>query len=143
NARIALANFLFARHCGGQFLLRLDDTDRERSRLEFAEAIKNDLSWLGIGWDEALQQSDRLGRYEAAAERLKRAGRLYPCFESEEELRAKREMRIRRGRPPVYERAMLNLTADQRAAAEAGGKRPYWRFLLSERTVSWRDLVSG
>src|SRR5947209_13240357 len=86
NARIALANFLFARHCGGQFLLRLDDTDRERSRLEFAEAIKNDLSWLGIGWDEALQQSDRLGRYEAAAERLKRAGRLYPCFESEEEL---------------------------------------------------------
>lgn len=143
NARVALANFLFAHHSGGQFLLRFDDTDRERSKPELAHAIRSDLGWLGISWAEEFHQSDRLERYEDAAERLRRAGRLYPCFESEEELRVKREMRIRRGKPPVYDRAMLNLTVEQRAAAEAGGKRPYWRFLLSDRTVAWQDLVGG
>ena len=115
----------------------------ERSKPELADAIRSDLGWLGISWAEEFHQSDRLERYEDAAERLRRAGRLYPCFESEEELRVKREMRIRRGKPPVYDRAMLNLTVEQRAAAEAGGKRPYWRFLLSDRTVAWQDLVGG
>ena len=143
NARIALANHLFARRHGGRFLLRLDDTDRERSKPEYAVAIEQDLRWLGIAWDEFVRQSDRLDRYAEAAAALKRAGRLYPCFESEEELRAKREARLRRGKTPVYDRAMLRLTQDQRAAAEAGGKRPYWRFLLSERTVEWTDLVLG
>ena len=143
NARIAIANFLFARHLGGRFLLRLDDTDRERSKPELADAIQHDLQWLGVTWDELLRQSDRLDRYAEAAERLKRSGRLYPCFESEEELRAKRKTRIRRGQPPVYDRAMLKLTPEQRAAAEAGGKRPYWRFLLSGDTVAWPDLVLG
>jgi len=143
NARIALANFLFARRHGGQFLLRLDDTDAERSRPEHAAAIAQDLLWLGITWDGQFRQSDRMDSYAAAAERLKQAGRLYPCFESEEELRAKREQRIKRGRAPVYDRAMLKLTADQRASAEAGGKRPYWRFLLSETTIGWDDLVLG
>jgi glutamyl-tRNA synthetase len=143
NARIALANFLFARRHGGEFLLRLDDTDAERSRPEHAAAIAQDLLWLGIGWDGQFRQSDRMDRYAAAAERLKQAGRLYPCFESEEELRAKREMRIKRGRAPVYDRAMLKLTAEQRASAEAGGKRPYWRFLLSDSTIGWDDLVLG
>jgi len=143
NARIALANFLFARRGGGEFLLRLDDTDAERSRPEHAAAIAQDLLWLGITWDGQFRQSDRMDRYAAAAERLKQAGRLYPCFESEEELRAKREMRIKRGRAPVYDRAMLKLTAEQRASAEAGGKRPYWRFLLSETTIGWDDLVLG
>ncbi len=143
NARIALANFLFARRHGGEFLLRLDDTDQERSRPEHAAAIAQDLLWLGIKWDGQFRQSDRMDRYAAAAERLKQAGRLYPCFESEEELRAKREMRIKRGRAPVYDRAMLQLTPEQRASAEAGGKRPYWRFLLSETTTAWDDLVLG
>ncbi|MBN9562639.1 MAG: glutamate--tRNA ligase [Alphaproteobacteria bacterium] len=143
NARIALANFLFARRHGGEFLLRLDDTDRERSRPEHAAAIAQDLLWLGLEWDGQFRQSDRMDRYAAAAERLKQAGRLYPCFESEEELRAKREMRIKRGRAPVYDRAMLKLTPEQRATAEAGGKRPYWRFLLSDSTVGWDDLVLG
>ena len=81
--------------------------------------------------------------YHSAAERLKQAGRLYPCFESEAELRAKRDHRIKRGLPPIYDRAMLKLTPAQRAAAEAGGKRPYWRFRLSDRTVEWHDLVLG
>jgi glutamyl-tRNA synthetase len=142
-ARVAITNFLFARHLGGRFLLRLDDTDCARSQPEPAEAIGQDLRWLGVAWDAILHQSGRLDRYAEAAERLKRSGRLYPCFESEEELRAKREMRIRRGRPPVYDRAMLKLTAQQRAAAEAGGKRPYWRFRLSDSPVTWPDLVLG
>jgi glutamyl-tRNA synthetase len=143
NARIALANFLFARHTGGRFVLRLDDTDRARSTEAYAAAIEQDLHWLGIAWDDKFRQSDRLERYRQAAERLKQAGRLYPCFESEEELKAKREAQIRRGLPPVYDRAMLKLTPQQREAAEASGKRPYWRFLLSDAVVAWTDLVLG
>ncbi len=143
NARLALMNYLFARHHGGRFLLRIDDTDAERSRPAYEEAIRQDLHWLGIEWDDALRQSERLDRYAAAAERLKASGRLYPCFESKEELDAKRERRLRRGLPPVYDRAMLKLTPAQRAAAEAGGKRPYWRFRLSDGTAAWDDLVMG
>jgi glutamyl-tRNA synthetase len=143
NARVALANWLVARRDGGRFLLRLDDTDSERSKPEYAAAIEEDLRWLGLDWDEMFRQSDRLDRYAAAAERLKASGRLYPCFESEEELAYKRERARRQGRPPVYDREALKMTPEQRARAEANGKRPYWRFLLSSRTVSWRDGVLG
>ena len=143
NARIAIANYLFVRRNSGRFTLRLDDTDVQRSRAEFATGIESDLRWLGIGWDEQFRQTDRLASYEAAAEKLKAAGRLYPCFESEEELRAKREARLRRHVAPVYDRAMLKLTPAQREAAEAGGKRPYWRLLLTGRTIEWDDLVLG
>jgi glutamyl-tRNA synthetase len=144
NARLALANWLVARRHGGTFLLRLDDTDRERSKPEFAAAIEEDLRWLGLDWDEGpLRQSERLDRYAAAAERLKAAGRLYPCFESEEELRARRERRLREGRPPVYDREALKMTREQYERALARGRSPYWRFLLSPRTVAWRDLVLG
>ena len=143
NARIALANALLARKHGAQFLLRLDDTDRPRSRPEYEQANQQDLAWLGVAWDEYARQSDRLGRYAEAAERLRAANRLYPCFESEEELAAKREQRRRRGLPPLYDRAMLRLTAEQRARAEAGGKVPYWRFQLSGGSAGWDDLVLG
>jgi glutamyl-tRNA synthetase len=143
NARIALANALAARRGGGQFLLRLDDTDLERSRPEYEEAIRQDLTWLGITWDSSFRQADRTAAYDEAAERLKASGRLYPCFESEEELRAKREQRLKRHQAPVYDRAMLRLTPAQREAAEAGGKRPYWRFRLSDGEVMWADLVLG
>ena len=143
NARLALVNFLWARRHGARLLLRLDDTDAARSTETYAEAIGHDLRWLGLDWDETHRQSARLDRYAEAAEVLKRAGRLYPCFESEEELRAKREQRLRRHQAPVYDRAMLKLTAAQRAAAEAGGKRPYWRFRLSDGAVGWDDLVLG
>jgi glutamyl-tRNA synthetase len=141
NARIAIANALFAKKHGAAFLLRLDDTDVARSRAEYEQAIEQDLRWLGIEWDESFRQSARVALYEAAADRLRAAGRLYPCFESEEELRFKREQRLRRGLAPVYDRAMLKMTADQRAQAEAGGKRPYWRFKLSDATIEWTDLV--
>ena len=143
NARVAVANALLARRHGGHFLLRLDDTDRPRSRPEYEDAIQQDLAWLGVAWDEYARQSDRLDRYAAAAERLKAAGRLYPCFESEEELAYKREQRLRRHQPPIYDREMLRLTPEQRARAEANGKRPYWRFKLSDGTVAWDDLVLG
>jgi glutamyl-tRNA synthetase len=143
SARVALANFLFARRFGGHLLLRFDDADREQSKPDSAEAIALDLRWLGIDWNETIHQSDRLSLYAAAAERLKQSGRLYPCFESDEELRSKRDHRLKRGRSPVYDRAMLRLTPAQRASAEAGGKRPYWRFLLSDRVVEWRDMVRG
>ncbi|MBW4024561.1 MAG: glutamate--tRNA ligase [Proteobacteria bacterium] len=143
NLRTAVANYLFARRHGGQLLLRMDDTDAARSRVEFEDAIQEDLRWLGIGWDQYARQSERLDRYAAAAERLKASGHLYPCFESEEELASKRAMRLKRRLPPVYDRAMLALTPEQRAAAEANGKRPYWRFKLSGETVTWTDLVFG
>ena len=143
NARIALANALFARRHGATFLLRIDDTDGERSRPEYELAVEHDLHWLGIAWDESFRQSERLALYDAAADRLRASGRLYPCFESEDELRFKRDMRLKRGLAPVYDRAMLKLTAEQRAQAEANGKTPYWRFKLSDGTVEWVDLVLG
>ncbi|HEX3348121.1 MAG TPA: glutamate--tRNA ligase [Acetobacteraceae bacterium] len=143
SARPALLNWLFARKHGGRFVLRIDDTDASRGKPDFEAAIPQDLAWLGLDWDETFKQSDRLDAYAAAAEALKASGRLYPCFESEEELRYKREQRIRRRQPPVYDRAMLRLTAEQRASAEASGKRPYWRFLLSGEAVRWNDLILG
>ncbi len=143
NLRTAVANYLFARRHGGRLMLRLDDTDTARSKPEYETAIQDDLRWLGIHWDEFARQTERMAQYEAAAERLKAAGLLYPCFESEEELAAKRTMRLRRRLPPVYDRAMLSLTPEQRAQAEANGKRPYWRFKLSDGDVAWQDLVFG
>jgi glutamyl-tRNA synthetase len=143
NARAALVNFLFARKEGGHFLLRLDDTDTERGRPEYEQAIYDDLHWLGLDWDSTDKQSARFARYAAMAETLKAAGRLYPCFENEEELAAKRAALVKRKLPPVYDRAALNMTPEQREAAEANGKLPYWRFKLSDGAASWQDLVLG
>lgn len=143
NARQALANALYARRHGGQFQLRIDDTDIGRSREELVEAIQKDLHWMSIQWDETFRQTERLDRYAAAIEKLKASGHLYPCFESEQELAAKRETQIRQRRAPVYDRAMLKMTPQQRAQAEANGKVPYWRFKLSNTTVRWRDMVMG
>ncbi|WP_338661931.1 glutamate--tRNA ligase [Pararoseomonas sp. SCSIO 73927] len=143
NARPALANWLEARKRGGTFLLRLDDTDTGRSKPEYAQGIEEDLRWLGLDWDESFRQSDRTAAYEAAAERLKKAGLLYPCFESEEELNFKREQRRKQGRAPIYDRGALKMTAEQYERALANGKQPYWRFKLNTRTVAWRDGVLG
>ncbi len=143
NARAALVNWLFARQRGGTVLLRLDDTDLERSKAEYAEALQEDLRWLGLDWDESFRQSDRLPLYAAAAERLKASGHLYPCFESEEELRYKRELRIKQGRPPLYDRGALKMTQEQYERALANGKQPYWRFKLSGLQREWADGVLG
>jgi glutamyl-tRNA synthetase len=143
NARTALVNFLFARNQGGTFLLRLDDTDSDRGRPEYEQGIYEDLHWLGLTWDETAKQSDRLPRYAEAAEALKASGRLYPCFENEEELKAKRAALEKRKLPPVYDRAALSLTPEQREAAIAAGRTPYWRFKLSDGLAEWHDLVLG
>ena len=143
NARPALLNALFARRHGGKFLLRLDDTDLARSTEAFAQAAREDLAWLGIEPDLFARQSERKAEHDAAAERLKAAGRLYPCYETPEELDRRRKRQLGRGQPPIYDRAALKLTAEERAALEAEGRRPHWRFLLDARTVSWDDLVRG
>jgi glutamyl-tRNA synthetase len=143
NIRTALFNFLFARAKGGRFILRLDDTDRERSTEEFARFIREDLTWLGLHWTLEVRQSDRFALYEGAIERLKRHDRLYPAYETPEELELKRKRQLARGKPPVYDRAALQLTAEERARLEAEGRKPHWRFLLEQRDVVWDDLVRG
>lgn len=142
-ARVALANYLFALRSHGRMLLRLDDLDSERSGRSSSDQIMQDLRWLGIDWDTSFRQSERVEQYQATIERLKRDKFLYPCFESEEELKAKQEFRRKRNQSPIYDRAMLSLTEKQRQDAEAGGKRPHWRFKLSGRTLEWSDLVQG
>jgi glutamyl-tRNA synthetase len=143
NIRTALFNFLFARKTGGRFILRLDDTDKERSTEEFADGIREDLAWLGLEWTKEMRQSDRFALYDAAVERLKASGRLYPSYETSEELELKRKRQLARGKPPVYDRAALKLTAEDRAKLEAKGRKPHWRFKLESRDVIWDDLVRG
>ena len=143
NARTALLNALYARREGGTFILRLDDTDRARAEERFAQAIETDLAWLGINPDKIEKQSARIARYEAESEKLRAAGRLYPCYETEEELDRKRKRQLGRGLPPVYDRAALALTDEERDKLESEGRKPYWRFKLEHRVVSWDDLVRG
>ena len=143
NARTALLNWLYATTRGGRFILRFDDTDLERSKREFADAIAEDLDWLGIRPDRVERQSERTAVYEAVAARLKASGRLYPAWETTEELERRRRRQLARGAPPVYDRAALKLTADEIAAHEAEGRVPYWRFRLDGRRVEWRDGIRG
>jgi len=143
NLRTALLNFLFARKMGGQLIFRLDDTDRERSTEEFADGIREDLAWLGIDHAKEVRQSDRFARYAAAVEKLKATGRLYPAYETPDELELKRKRQLARGRPPVYDRAALKLIDADRAKLEAEGHKPHWRFKLESRDVAWDDLVRG
>jgi glutamyl-tRNA synthetase len=143
NARTALLNFLFARKAGGKFLLRIDDTDMARSTQAFEEAIYRDLAWLGLGHDLADRQRNRMAIYSAAFYRLQAAGHIYPCYETEVELERQRALLKARRKPPIYDRAALKLDAAQRAALEAEGRRPHWRFKLSRTPVRWTDLVRG
>ncbi len=143
NARTALLNALFARARGGTFILRFDDTDADRSRTEFADAIAADLAWLGIEPARTVHQSRRFDLYAAAAGRLKAAGRLYPAYETADELERRRRRMQARGLPPVYDRAALALSDADRAALERDGRRPHWRFRLDSAVETWADLVRG
>lgn len=143
NIRTALLNWLFAAGKGGEVLLRIDDTDLERSTKAFEEGIETDLKWLGLHWQSRANQSARFAAYDAAAAKLKAAGLLYPCYETEDELERKRRIAQSRGRPPIYDRAALSLTAEEKAALEAEGRKPHWRFKLSGKRVEWDDLVRG
>lgn len=143
NLRPALLNWLYARKAGGQFVLRIDDTDAERSEEAHVDAIKRDLEWLGLDWDRFERQSARLARYDAAADALRESGRLYPCYETATELNLKRKYQLQSGRPPVYDRSALKLSDAERTALEAEGRRPHWRFRLDQERVNWQDGIRG
>ena len=144
NIRTALHNWMLARQAGGTFILRIDDTDAERSREDYVEAIRADLQWLGLTWDREERQSARLDRYAAAFEALRAAGRIYPCYETAQELDVKRKIQLSRGLPPIYDRAALKLTDAEREAREAEGIHPHWRFLLDHaEPIAWDDGIRG
>lgn len=143
NARTALITWLYARSKGGHFLLRIDDTDLERSKQEYEDAIEEGLKWLGMGWDEKARQRDRLDHYEAKIEQLKGSGRLYPCYETAEELELKRKSQLARKLPPLYDREALKLTDEQKKAYEAQGRKPHWRFKMNHTPIKWNDEVRG
>lgn len=144
NIRTALHNWMLARKSGGSFILRIDDTDAARSKEEYVEAIRADLAWLGIEADREERQSERLDAYEAAFQRLREAGRIYPAYETQQELELKRKVQLGRGLPPIYDRGALNLTEEQRAAKEAEGIAPHWRFKLDhDEKIAWEDGVRG
>ncbi len=143
NARTALLNWLFAKRNNGTFILRFDDTDLERSKREYADAIEADLKWLGIEPDLVRRQSERMAAYDEAAAKLKAAGRLYPAYETADELDRRRKRQQALGRPPIYDRAALRLSEAERAALEASGRKPHWRFRLEPTVVRWDDVVRG
>ncbi|MEE4207493.1 MAG: glutamate--tRNA ligase [Erythrobacter sp.] len=144
NIRTALHNWVLAKKAGGAFILRIDDTDAERSREEYVEAIREDLTWLGLDWNREERQSARLGRYEMAFAALHEAGRIYPAYETAQELELKRKIQLGRGLPPIYDRAALDLTEAERTAKEAEGIAPHWRFRLDhDEPIAWEDGIRG
>ncbi|MBL4804187.1 MAG: glutamate--tRNA ligase [Alphaproteobacteria bacterium] len=143
NARTALITWLFCRSQGGHFLLRIDDTDQERSKVEYEEAIMESLQWMGLDWDHKANQKDRNDLYDKKIEKLKEDGYLYPCYETPEELSLKRKSQLSRGKPPIYDRAALELTDEQKAKYEAEGRQPHWRFKLTHEPIEWDDQIRG
>jgi glutamyl-tRNA synthetase len=143
NVRTALITWLFARKHGGNYLLRVDDTDTERSKKEYEDAMRESLTWLGIDWDREAWQSKRLAEYAVKIEQLKIDGRLYACYETPEELSLKRKATLSRGKPPVYDRASLSLSDAQKKIYESEGRKPHWRFKLNPTPIIWHDLVRG
>ncbi len=143
NLRTALMNYLIARKSGGTFILRIDDTDPERSKEEYVDAIKQDLTWLGLHWDRVERQSNRLDRYAAAAEKLREIGRFYEAFETPTELDLKRKKQLNMGKPPVYDRAALALSEAERDALRAERGSGVWRFKLEHERIEWTDGILG
>jgi glutamyl-tRNA synthetase len=143
NLRTALFNFLIARKAGGSFILRLDDTDPERSKPEYVEAIKEDLAWLGLTWDRVERQSERLDRYADAADRLREAGRFYEAWETPTELDLKRKKQLNMGQPPVYDRAALALSEAEKARLRSERGDGVWRFKLDHARIEWEDGILG
>lgn len=141
NARIALLNFLFAKKEKMKFLLRIDDTDSERSKEHFVKEIKKDLSWLGIKYDLCFNQSGRLNKYYDESERLKKKGKIYACYESLHELELKRKIQLKTGKPPIYDRESLRLTQKQISDFKFEGRKPYWRLFLDDDSIEWNDSI--
>lgn len=142
NLRTALFNYMIARKAGGEFILRIDDTDPVRSKQEYIDGIMQDLEWLGLTWDRVEKQSDRLDRYEEAAQGLRDMGRFYECFETPVELDLKRKKQLNMGNPPVYDRSALSLSEDEKAALRAD-RDGHWRFQLNLEPIEWTDGILG
>ncbi|MCE8532940.1 glutamate--tRNA ligase [Ruegeria pomeroyi] len=143
NLRTALMNYLIARKAGGTFILRIDDTDPERSKEEYVDAIKQDLDWLGLHWDRVERQSERLDRYAEAADKLRNMGRFYEAFETPTELDLKRKKQLNMGKPPVYDRAALSLSEGEKDALRAERGNGVWRFKLDQERIEWTDGILG
>ena len=143
NVRTALLNYLVSKKDNGHFILRIDDTDTERSKDKFINNIKQDLNWLGLNYDEYYQQSERIKLYDEAFELLKNKELVYPCFETPDELDKKRKRLIARRMPPVYDRAALKHTKDEIDSFLESGKKPHWRFKLSNKKITFDDLIRG
>ncbi len=143
NTRTALFNWLWARKLGGKFMLRIDDTDKLRSKTEYEEVIRDNLQWLGLTWSEEARQSARFDRYNQVTERLKETGRIYACYETPEELEFKRKRQMAKGLPPIYDRQALNYTAADLARFKVEGRKPHYRFKLLPGEIRWEDMVRG
>ena len=143
NLRTALFNWLIARQAGGTFILRIDDTDPERSKEEYVDAIKQDLEWLGLTWDRVERQSERLDQYSSAADKLREIGRFYEAWETPTELDLKRKKQLNMGKPPVYDRAALSLSADEQDAMRQERGAGVWRFKLDHERIEWADGILG
>ena len=143
NARSAVINWAYIKNKGGEFILRIDDTDLERSKKEYENKIKENLSWLGLSWSKTFNQSQRKNIYDEKIFLLKKSKKIYPCFESAEELSLKRKTQLLSGKPPIYDRSSLKLTSDQIENLIKKGKTPHWRFKLEEEIIEWQDLIKG
>lgn len=143
NTRTALFNWLLAKKLGGKFMLRVDDTDKLRSKKEYEDAMRESLQWLGFVWSEEARQSAREDRYNEVKEKLIAEGRIYPCYETAEELEFKRKRAMAKGLAPIYDRQALNYTAEDIAKFEAEGRKPHYRFKLLSGTIEWNDIVRG
>lgn len=143
NTRTALFNYLWTKKMGGTLLLRIDDTDKVRSKKEYEDGIRDALTWLGITWDEEARQSARFDRYNEVVEKLKKDGRIYACYDTPEELEFKRKRLLAKGLPPIYDRQALSYTAEDIAKFEAEGRKPHYRFKLIDEEISWNDVVRG
>lgn len=141
NARIALLNYLYAKSKNIEFILRIDDTDKERSETKYVDAIKSDLRWLGIEYDDLFFQSNRMKNYSLACELLKNKGKLYACYETPEELELKKKIQLKTGKPPIYDRSSLQLSKKEIKNFESEGRKPHWRLFLDETTIEWDDYI--
>ena len=143
NARSAVLNWAYCKKNNGIFVLRIDDTDQSRSTKEYENKIKENLTWLGLNWDKTFNQSDRIDNYNLKIEKLKKDGRLYPCFETAEELSLKKKSLLSAGKPPIYDRSSLLLSDEEIDENLKLGKKPHWRFKLDENIIEWNDLIKG
>ena len=143
NARSAVLNWAYTKKNNGKFILRIDDTDQTRSTKEFENKIKENLLWLGLDWDETFNQSNRAINYNSKIDDLKSIGRLYPCFETAEELSLKKKSLLSAGKPPIYDRSSLFMSEDEINKKINSGLNPHWRFKLDEGIIKWNDLIKG